>query len=245
MRAATPAAARAAAIVGRITAAALALQLRLRHLQLVQRFLQLLPRGRQVFQQLHFFVEMNQKRQIAVRAQHLIEKALAGGALIVQHVALAGAGIQQPERQRQIGLPCEVANHLRVALFVQHELLLVQVLDDLALLVAHGGENVHHFYFARICRRRLYGRARRGWRLLPAQPVSSRKQRESGEQTPPGQVHSISLFVEYRCARCAAGYHRGARKDFGTCPKAAGRPPETPTTPGNQCNLAPLRNVYA
>jgi len=50
------------------------------------------------------------------------------------------------------------------------------------------------------------------WRLLAAQPVGGRKQGESGKQTPPGQVHIVSLFVEYRCARPATGYPRALKK---------------------------------
>src|SRR6202034_1955694 len=67
----------------------------LRPAQLVERRFQLLPRGSQVLQQLHFAVEVNHERLVLVFAQHMIEKGVAGVALLIEEAALAHAGIYQ------------------------------------------------------------------------------------------------------------------------------------------------------
>ena len=56
---------------------------------------ELLARRREILQQLHLAIEVNDERAILVRAQHLGEEAIAGGALLGQDAALADAGVDQ------------------------------------------------------------------------------------------------------------------------------------------------------
>ena len=59
-------------------------------------------------QEFHFAVEMDHEGFILVRAQHVVEEAVAGRALLVKNAPLAHAGIdQQAERQWKVGISRE------------------------------------------------------------------------------------------------------------------------------------------
>ena len=86
---------------------------------------------------------MDEERFVLVLAQDVLEEFVAGVALLVEHARLAAAGIeQQAERQRKIALLGEVADGLRAPVFLDGELVLGQIVDDLALFVADGGQDV-------------------------------------------------------------------------------------------------------
>ena len=96
-------------------------------------------------QQLHFEIKVNDKRKILVFTQHLFQETKTGAALVIEHAPLAAAGIhQQAQGQGQIALLRKVADLLRAAVFVQQEVVLGKVADDLALLIADRGQQVHH-----------------------------------------------------------------------------------------------------
>ena len=112
----------------------------------IERLLQLLARRSQILQQFHFVIEVDDEGHILIFAKHLVEEAIAGVALGFDKPALAHAGIhQQPERERKIALLGEVADGLRPAVLGQGEIVLGQIADDVALLVADGREDVDNF----------------------------------------------------------------------------------------------------
>ena len=79
--------------------------------QVIQRRLQLRARGGQVLQELDVPIEVNDEGLVLVGAHQVVEEAVAGGALLVQHAPLAHAGVhQQPERERKVGLFSEIAD---------------------------------------------------------------------------------------------------------------------------------------
>lgn len=79
--------------------------------------------------------------------QHLVKEAVAGAAFFAENPALAHAGVdQQTEREREIRFAAEVLDGLRAPIFLQGEVIFAQVIDDLAVLVAHRGKHVHDFH---------------------------------------------------------------------------------------------------
>ena len=69
--------------------------IRLRRLQLIQRFLQLFAGSREILQQFHIVIEMNQEGFVSIRPQHLLEEFVASGLPGGNHAPLAAAGIHQ------------------------------------------------------------------------------------------------------------------------------------------------------
>jgi len=95
----------------------------------------------------------------------LLQKPVAGIALVGENTPCAAAGIhQQTDGQGKVGFAGEVLDGLRAAILIQQEIVLFQVTDDLALLVADRGEHVHD----------LDTRGKRGGLLAPQ--VSRRRQ---------------------------------------------------------------------
>lgn len=54
---------------------------------------------------------------------------------------------QQPEGQRQISFMGKIANSLRLPVFFQGEITLIQIGDDLAMFVPYRGKDVDDFHF--------------------------------------------------------------------------------------------------
>ncbi len=124
-------------------------------------------------QELDFAIEMNHEGVVLIWTQHVIQEAVASRALLVNDAALAFAGVhQQAESQRKIGFPGEIADGLRPAVFFQGEIILAEIGHDLAVFVAHGGQDSDHVDFdGDLGLRRLLGLLRRLGlllRLLPA-----------------------------------------------------------------------------
>ena len=95
---------------------------------------------------------MDQKRLVFIFPQQLIYEMAARRALLLKHVALIHAGLdQKPERERKIALPAEKANSLRPSIFFQHEVFLRKVVDDLSLLIANRGKYVYQVDVRRRC----------------------------------------------------------------------------------------------
>ena len=80
-------------------------------------------------------VKMNYERHILALAQHLVQKAIAGMALLFQHAPLAHARIHQKAKGKgQIRIMGEVADCLRTPIFFQHKIVFCQIADDLPRL---------------------------------------------------------------------------------------------------------------
>ena len=87
--------------------------------------LQELARGREILEQLHLPGEVDDEGGVAVLANHLVEKAIAGAALGRQQATLTLAHVhQQAEAQWQIGLCREIADGLGAAVFGEGEVVL-------------------------------------------------------------------------------------------------------------------------
>ena len=114
----------------------------LRTVRVAQSRFQILARRSQVLEQFHFAVKVDEKRFVLVLAQDVLEEFVAGIALLIEHARLAAAGIEeQAERERKIALLGEVADGLRTPVFLDGEFVLGQIVDDLALFVADGGQD--------------------------------------------------------------------------------------------------------
>jgi hypothetical protein len=100
---------------------------------------------REVLQKLDFPVEVNQECYI-LRLQHFVQKAVAGGAFLVQNTPLAHARVhKQAEREREIRLSSKISDGSRTTIFLEGEVVLGQVADHLAVLVANRGQHVDRF----------------------------------------------------------------------------------------------------
>ena len=184
----------AALPASRITAA-LAL---LTRLQLGQRFLEKVTGAGKVLQQLDLEIEVDHEGAVLIRPQHLAQKAFARVSLVGEYAPRAAAGIdQQSDGQRQVALLREVLDGLRAALLIEQEVVASQILDDLVLLVADGGEQVDHLHVRRKAR---------FLSVLPAQQTRCGKQGKGRQQAPTREFHGISHFVKNRCAASADGY---------------------------------------
>jgi hypothetical protein len=77
------------------------------------------------------------------RLEHLVEKNAAGGTLVVDNIALAKAGVdEQAESQGEISVDIEVANGLRMAVNLEDEIVLGEVLNKRTLLVADDHRDI-------------------------------------------------------------------------------------------------------
>jgi len=124
----------------------------------VQRGVQFLRRRCQVLQEFHFVAVLDEKRLVLAGTQHMLQEGSAGPALLFQHVRFARRRIdEQSHGERQIALPREVANDLRAAVLAEREIFLDQVLDDAAILVADGDEDIDDLHAGRKRRRRRLG----------------------------------------------------------------------------------------
>src|SRR5579863_1555647 len=82
--------------------------------------------------------EGDQERLIDAFAQHLLEELSAGRKLLRENLNLAQAEVdQQTQRQGEIVLPREVADGLRLAVFLNREIVLVELVHEFAALIAH------------------------------------------------------------------------------------------------------------
>ena len=76
--------------------------------------------------------------------EHVIEKGIAGSALVAQHRALAHTGInEKSESKRQVRILRKILNCLGVAVFKQNEIIFGQIADDRAMPVPHSRGHIH------------------------------------------------------------------------------------------------------
>jgi hypothetical protein len=111
-----------------------------------QSFFQLLVRRSQILQQFDFAIEVNDESFVPIFAHHLIQKAMAGAALLVENAALAHAGVDEETKgQRKVGIASEVVNGLRSTILAESEIIFGKVVDDFAVLIADSGEHIDDF----------------------------------------------------------------------------------------------------
>ena len=100
-------------------------------------------RGGQVLQQFHFAIEMDKEGFVFVAPQDAVEKRAAGGAFLLQYPALAEAGVhEQAESERKVGLFGEIGDGLGLAVLLESEVGFGEIAEDVAVLVADGGEEI-------------------------------------------------------------------------------------------------------
>ncbi|MCX6626094.1 MAG: hypothetical protein NTW28_00495 [Candidatus Solibacter sp.] len=145
--------------------------------QILQRLFQQLARRGDILQEFHIEIEVDHKRHILLGTQHLFEEAVTGRTLFFDQAALAPAGIhQQAERKRQIAFLRKITDDLGAAVLIQQEVVLGEVLDDRARLVAHVGKQVDYLDA---------GGKRWFILLLRAKLAERRYQPEGGKQAAP------------------------------------------------------------
>jgi hypothetical protein len=99
----------------------------------------------QVLEQLDFGIEPDHERLVLRFLDDLIEEQTAGGLFVVDNSALAQAGIhQQADGQRQVRLPRKIPDGLGIAVFLEAEILFVEIAHELAAAVANGGQKIDH-----------------------------------------------------------------------------------------------------
>ena len=92
-------------------------------------------RRRQVLKQFYFAVEMDEKCFVLGVGEHLVEKDFAGTPLLVQNISLTQASVdEQSESKRQVCVLGEILDHLRAPVFLEDEIVLGQIANDLAFL---------------------------------------------------------------------------------------------------------------
>ena len=95
-------------------------------------------------------VEVNDEGLVLVFAQHVIEKGVAGAALLVQNAPLAHARVhEQAERQGKIGFLREITDRLRMPVLFQDEIIFGQVADEASMFIAHRRQHAYHLHFDR------------------------------------------------------------------------------------------------
>ena len=143
-----------------------------------------MPRPGEILQQFGFVIEMDDKGQVAIFPENLVEEFDAGAPFVAQHPALAAAGVhQQAHVKRKAALPFEEFDGLAPALFVQLKVVFGQVFHDLSRFVPYRGEQVDELDVRGVFRRLLGRRA-----LLCGEQARGGEQGKGGEQTSPGEL---------------------------------------------------------
>ena len=77
--------------------------------------------------------------------EHLVQKAVAGAALLVKNTPLTQTGVhEQAEGEWKIAFLGEILYGLRLAFVFKHKIVFGQVADDRPILVAHRGKHVDY-----------------------------------------------------------------------------------------------------
>jgi acetyl esterase/lipase len=110
---------------------------------LLERGLELGTGGGEVLKEFGLAGELNHEGLVLRRGEHLVEKYAAGAALVVEDAALGDAGVnQQTEDQREVGVFVEVADGLGLAVDLEGEVVLGEVLDEGALFITDDHREV-------------------------------------------------------------------------------------------------------
>lgn len=94
----------------------------------------------EVLEEFDFAIEMNEEGLVFIGAKHFGEESIGGVAFAIEDAALAERSVdKKAESEREITFFGEVGDGLRVAVFVEFEIVFVEGVDDFALFVADGG----------------------------------------------------------------------------------------------------------
>jgi hypothetical protein len=86
---------------------------------------------------------MDHEGFVFVFAQDVIEERTAGGDFLAEDAALAETGVnQQTKGKREIGFLGEVGDGLRLAVLIQEEIVFGEIVDEIVVLIADGGEEI-------------------------------------------------------------------------------------------------------
>jgi len=89
-------------------------------------------------------IEMDDEGFVLIFAQKVIEEGTARGDFLIEDAALAAAGVhEEAEGERKIGFAGEVGDGLGFAVLVEGEIVLGEIVDEGAVFVADGGEEVY------------------------------------------------------------------------------------------------------
>ena len=116
---------------------------KLRGMNLINGGLEFLAGGSEVLKEFDFVVEMNDEGFVFIFAEKTIEKRAAGGKFLIEYAALTEAGVdQEAEGEGEIGFPGEIGDSLRFGVLGEDEVFFGEVVDEGAVLVADGGEEI-------------------------------------------------------------------------------------------------------
>ena len=88
-------------------------------------------------------IEVDEEGFVFVFAEDMVEEGAAGGALLIEDAALAEAGInEEAEGEREIGLFGEIGDRLGLGVLFEGEVIFGEIADEVAVLVADGGEEI-------------------------------------------------------------------------------------------------------
>jgi hypothetical protein len=149
--------------------------------------------GSEVLQELRLVGELGNESLIFGGGEHLVKEGAAGGALLVDDVALGLAGVdQEAENEGKVGVFVEVTDGLGFAVDLKHEVILGEVLDERSFFVAHDDREIDEAGIDSEGSRRLGGGGSCG-RLLRGKAGYGRE-KEAGEQETPGE----KLYIHVR-----------------------------------------------
>jgi hypothetical protein len=136
------AASTAAAVATRGAAAGVGLR-ELRRVDLVDRCEKFFARRGEVLEEFDFVVKMDEEGFVFVFAQDMIEERAAGGALLIEDVALAEAGVdEEADGEWEVGLFGEIGDGLGLAVLVEGEVVFGDIADEVAVFVPDSGDEI-------------------------------------------------------------------------------------------------------
>ena len=104
---------------------------------------ELLARGGEVLEEFDFAVEVDDEGLVFILAEQVIEEGMAGGDFLAKDAALAEAGVyEQAEGEGKIGFAGEIGDGLGLAVLVELKIVFGEVVDEGAVFIADGGEEI-------------------------------------------------------------------------------------------------------
>src|SRR5271166_3047708 len=114
----------------------------------------------------------------------MIQKAVARGALLLQHAPLAQASVhQQAKPQGQVALTLKIIDSLRPTVLLHGKIVFCQIWDDLSMFVANRCQDAYDFHFhSNLCLRSLLRRLRRLLLLSLGLPAPHGRKEKNGQE---------------------------------------------------------------
>ena len=89
-------------------------------------------------------IEVDEEGFVFVFAEDMVEEGAAGGAFLIEDVALAEAGVdEQAEGEWEIGFFGEIGDGLWLGVLFEGEVVFGEIADEVAVFVADGGEKIY------------------------------------------------------------------------------------------------------